>query len=561
MAPGDRLTGSRQLAEMLHAYGVTHQFFVPTMMLPLLAEADRLGIRAVSAHGEKAAAYMADGYARVSGRPGICLAQTVGAANLASGLKDAQMACSPVIAITGGPFEETRFRHVYQEIADYGCFAPLVKWQASVEHSSRLPELARQAFRVATSGSPGPVHLEVRGHSGQIVEEESAAGRAYEPRFGRIPAFRPEAQADLITAAARMLEAAERPVIIAGGGVISSGAEAEVVALAEKISAPVATSMSGKAAIAEYHPLAVGVTGFYSRRAANQVVAAADLIFYVGSRTGSMVTTNWKLPRPGTAIIHLDINPEELGRHLETAVGLQGDAKASLLRLIQQVQPREHRAWVGEAQAYLRSWREEVAPALKSDSVPIRPERICAEIEKALPADGAVVVDTLQAAIWGATMIGIKSSAQRYARCAGSLGWALPATIGAKCALGERAVIGFMGDGGAYYHLAELETAARNGINAVFVVNNNSAYAGEQHFWPEAYGPERADHAIHNWTFDNIDFARCATDMGCLGIRVERPADIAPALQRALTSGRPTLIDVASDPAAFHPKGWLPEGD
>jgi len=550
--------GSRYLAEMFKAAGVTHQFFVPTIMLPLLAEADALGISAISAHGEKAAAYMADGYARVSGRVGVCLAQTVGAANLAAGLKDAYMAGSPVLAVTGGPYESSRFRHVYQEVADYGCFAPVVKWQASVEHVSRLAELGLQALRAATTGAPGPVHLEVRGHSGQEAEGEGTFEREFEPRFGRTPAFRPVAQADLLEEAARRLQSAQRPVIVAGGGVISSGAEAEVIELAEKLSIPVATSMSGKAAIADRHPLAVGVTGFYSRRSANQIVAEADLVFYVGSRAGSMVTTNWQVPRPGTEIVHLDISPEQLGRHYQTRVPLQGDAKASLRLLIERVQARSNPPWVEHAQALVESWREEVEPALTSDSSPIRPERICAEIASALPEDGALVVDTLQSSIWAASMVGIKGPGQRFARCAGSLGWGLPASIGAKCALGDRAVIGFMGDGGTYYHLAELETAARNKIPVVMVVSNNSAYAGEQHFWPEAYG-DRADRARPNWTFDNIDFARCATDLGCLGIRVERAADIGPALNRALASGRPCLIDVVSDSAAFHPKGWTPE--
>ena len=166
------MTGSRFFAEAMQVYGVTHVFFVPTMLLPALAEMEDMNIRRVTTHGEKAAAYMADGYARASHRPGICMAQTIGAANLAAGLRDAYMACSPVIAITGGQQPETKYRHVYQEIDDFPLFNVVTKFNAQVDKVTRLPDLRRQAFRAATSGAPGPVHLEMRGSHGHVVEEE-----------------------------------------------------------------------------------------------------------------------------------------------------------------------------------------------------------------------------------------------------------------------------------------------------------------------------------------------------------------------------------------------------
>src|ERR671935_503115 len=166
------MTGSRYIAEAFRGYGVTHVFFVPTMLLHAMTEMEDMDIRRVVTHGEKAAAYMADGYARASGRPGVCMAQTIGAANLAAGLRDAYMACSPVIAITGGQQPETKYRHVYQEIDDFPLFNVLTKFNAQVDKVTRLPDLLRQAFRAATTGAPGPVHLEMRGSHGHVVEEE-----------------------------------------------------------------------------------------------------------------------------------------------------------------------------------------------------------------------------------------------------------------------------------------------------------------------------------------------------------------------------------------------------
>ncbi|MGH7902982.1 MAG: thiamine pyrophosphate-binding protein [Candidatus Dormibacteraceae bacterium] len=551
-------TGNRALAEMMRGYGVSHAFFVPTFLLPALAEMEDLGVRTISTHGEKSAAYMADGYARVSRRPGVCLAQTVGGANLAAGLKDARMAGSPVIALTGGPYPESRYRHVYQEICDAAMFEPVTKWQASVEVLERLPELLRQAFRVATSGTPGPVYLEVRSHLGQLLEGEAVLDTLVEPRFGEVPAFRPEPDPASLAEALKALHGASRPVIVAGGGAVWSGAEPELVALAEQLQIPIATSLSAKAVIAESHPLNVGVAGFYSRRCANQVVAEADLVFFVGSHTGSMVTNNWSIPSPGTPVVQLDIDPAELGRHYPGQLSLHGDARATLKRMLEHARARANPSWTSRVQELVARWREEVRDQVTSDATPIRPERLCADLAEALPDDAALLVDTLQASIWAGSMTALRGPSQRFARCAGSLGWGLPAGLGAKCALGERPVMALVGDGGLYYHLAELETAARYGINAVIVVNNNGAYAGEKPFWDAAYGVEQSPAGYASWTFGDIDFAKIAGELGCVGVRVERAADIAPAVTRGLAAGRPVLIDVVTDPAAIHPRGWAP---
>src|SRR6058998_1527199 len=368
------ITGSRFFAQAMQAYGVTHIFFVPTMLLPALAEMEDMNIRRVMTHGEKAAAYMADGYARASRRPGICLAQTIGSANLAAGLRDAYMACSPVIALTGGVTAASRYKHTYQEIEDFPMWEQVTKANFHVDALERFPDLLRQAFRAATSGAPGPVHLEMSGTHAQVLEREADLTPLWEERFTSVPAFRPEPEPDAVRAAARVLAGAARPVILAGGGVIWSGAEAELVKLAELLQNPLATSLNAKAVLSDDHPLNVGVPGTYSRWCANRVLSEADLVFFVGSHAGGQVTTNWQVPRPGVAAIQLDIDPEELGRNYPLQAALLGDARVTLQKLIASVQPaRPPREWLSRVQGLVREYQEESDQMRNSDAVPIRP--------------------------------------------------------------------------------------------------------------------------------------------------------------------------------------------
>jgi acetolactate synthase I/II/III large subunit len=553
------MTGSRFFAQAMQAYGVTHVYFVPTIMLEALAEMEDLEIRRVMTHGEKAAAYMADGYARASRAPGICMAQTVGAANLAAGLRDAYLAGSPVIAITGGRQPESKYRHSYQEMDDFPLFEVVTKFNAQVDVVERFPDLLRQAFREATVGAPGPVHLELRGNHGHVAEEVGNLDLVFEESFRKVPAFRPEPETERVREASRALAEAQRPVIVAGGGVTTSQAAAEVVELAEKLSIPVATSLNAKDTILDSHPLSVGVVGTYSRWCANRVVAEADLVFFIGSHTGGQVTHNWKIPPIGTPVIQLDIAPEELGRNYPNRSSLLGDARSTLGRLIQAVElqaPR--REWLQRVQDLVGQWRDEVAPLASSQAVPIRPERLCRELSEVMPPDGVLVSDTGHAGMWTGAIVELKHTGQRYLRCAGSLGWAFPAALGAKCALPDRPVLCFTGDGGFYYHLAELETAARFGINAVIVVNNNSSLNQEIPLFDAAYGGQQRGRAREMWVFNEVNFARVAEAMGCLGLRVERPAEIKEALTEALAANRPVVVDVTTDINALASSAWSP---
>lgn len=555
-----KMTGSRLFAEMMQGYGVSHIFFVPAFMLKAFAEMEDMPIARVMVHGEKAAAYMADGYARASGKPGVCMAQMIGASNLAAGLRDAHMAGAPVIAITGGPTPVSRYKHAYQEVDDVNQFDPLTKMNAQVDVVTRLPDLLRQAFRVSTSGAPGPVHLRIQSHLGQITEAEAELDPLVETMYTQAPAFRPEPEMQRVKDALSALLAAQRPVIVAGGGVMRSGAAAEIVELAEKLGIPVATSLNAKAAMIDHHPLNVGVPGAYSRDCANRTLLECDLAFFVGSHTGGQVTNNWMFPPVGTRVIQLDIDPNELGRNYPNTVSVLGDAKATLRHMINLApqRPDATGGWVKRAQELVATWRNETAEMRNAEVSPIRPERICKAISDVLPENGVVVSDTGHAGIWTARYIEFKHANQRYFRTAGSLGWGFPATLGVKCAMPDRPVVCFTGDGGFYYHIAELETARRHNINAVIVVNNNSALNQEIKLNDLAYGGKQRGRAEEMWKFPDVNFAKIAEGFGCVGIRVEKAADLNAAIASGIAMNKPVVIDVVSDTYAIAPHPWTP---
>ena len=555
-----RMTGARFLAETLREYGVTHVFFVPAIIRRALVEMEDVGIQRVISHGEKSAAYMADAYARVTGKPGLCFAQSVGAANLAAGLQDAYLGVSPVIAITGHRPPMHRHRNSYQEIEHSRPFASVTKYSVEVETVDQLPHLLRQAFREVTTGQTLPAHLDFSGISGDVITDgELDIDVIAEEPFMQRPAFRPEPEPERVREAARILSQAERPVIVAGGGVTASGAEAEVTRLAEMLNIPVATALNAKGCIPENHPLSVGVVGSYSRWSANRVVSEADLVLFIGSHTGSQVTLDWRLPAEGTPTIQIDIDASELGRSYANAYGLLGDAKRTLERLIDVLEPTGGNAgWVSRAQEHVQNWRDEHEDVLNSDAVPIRPERLCQELTNFLPSDAVLLADTGHAGIWTGSMVELHHPEQSYLRAAGSLGWGLPAALGAKCGVPDRPVVCWTGDGGMWYHIGELETAVRYGINAVIVVHNNGGLNQDRRGDEAAYAGRENDNSADLWRFTDTNFAQIAESMGALGIRVTDPNQINSALDQAVSANRPAVVDIVSDGDVAAAPPWGP---
>ncbi|HWB83811.1 MAG TPA: thiamine pyrophosphate-binding protein [Bryobacteraceae bacterium] len=553
------MTGARFIAETLKGYGVSHVFFMESILRLSLVEMEELGIRRILTHSEAAAAYMADGYARAGGRPGVCMAQSVGAANLAAGLQDAYLGRSPVIAITGRKPPLAQHRNAYQEISHASLFASVTRYAASAAAAEQLPFLLPQVFREATAETPRPVYLEVAGLMGEFIERAEAPMKVHvERRNMCCPAHRLAPEPDLIEEACERLANSARPVIVAGRGARVSSAAAELRTLAEDYSIPVAYALDGKSLLPDTHPACVGVVGSYSAKSANRVVSEADLVVFVGCDTGDQATFDWQVPGPGTAVIQIDADSTEPGRNYPSALPVLGDPKLALRALIEAL-PRavNRQAWLHHVQSIVEEWNQELAEPAASDATPIRVERLCAEITRRLPADAVLVSDTGYSGIWSGTMIRMTSESQLYLRSAGTLGWAFPASLGAKCALPYRPVVCFTGDGGFYYHLSELETAARWRIPTVTVVNNNSGFGQCLIPVERVYG-SRAGKPSDLTGFSKVNFARIAEDLGCRGIRVEHPDEIGPALDTALGANGPTVIDVVTDPRPRAPAPLAP---
>jgi acetolactate synthase-1/2/3 large subunit len=555
-------TGAEWLARTIHASGTTHVFWVDAVLRRTLIELGVLGVTRVLAHSEKAAAYMADGYARVAGKPGLCFAQSVGAANLAAALQDAYLARSPVIALTGRKIAAHQHRNAYQEIAHGPLFSAVTGFSAEVASAGDLPRLFRHAWRMALGGTPRPAHLDLEGLQAEVIEtgiagETTGTGAPFDLV---LPPHRPVPPAGDIARAVAALSGARRVVIVAGAGATASGCGQELLALAEVLAAPVATSLGARGLVPTRHPLSIGTAGNYGAPPANEIVHAADLVLFVGCHTGDQVTHTWRVPALATPCLQIDIDSAELGRSYPHTLGLMGDPRETLRAILAALgRPARDPAYADRAAATMQAWRKARAPLLASAAVPILPDRLCAEITAALPEHAILVADTGYSGIWTSTLIELDGSTQTYLRAAGSLGWAFPAALGAKCAAPARKVVCFSGDGALYYHLPELETAKRRGIAVTLVVNNNSGFGQG---WPNLVrmqGNKPGDPA-EMLRFGPTDFAAVARSFGLQGIRVERPEEIAPALARAIASDETVVVDVATDIDARAPEPWLPAG-
>src|SRR5271170_3574113 len=382
MSDQGTMNGAEWLARALAGTGMSHVFFVESVMRRTLLHLGDLGVTPILAHSEKAAAYMADGYARVSGRPGVCMAQAVGAANLASGLQDPWLGRSPVIALTGHKPASFQHRNSYQEIAHAPLFAAVTKFSTPVDSTSELPRLLRHAWRAALADPPRPTHLDFDGHQGDTIElGQTAEPPVLELEARPIPVHRPVADERDIERAAEILLAGRRVAIVAGDGAAASGAGPEVLALAEALAAPVATTLGAHGIIPSRHRLSVGVAGSYSAPPANRIVHSADLVLFIGCDTGDQLTHNWRIPPLGTKIVQIDADPLEIGRSYPHTTGLVGDPKATLAQLNRLIgRPRRDQGYAEEAARIVADWRASMAPLVDKNTAPISVERLCAEI-------------------------------------------------------------------------------------------------------------------------------------------------------------------------------------
>ncbi|MDR2909573.1 MAG: thiamine pyrophosphate-binding protein [Oscillospiraceae bacterium] len=538
------LKGYQYLAKTLKAYGATHLFFQAAVLWKGVKEAADSGITCVRAHSETAAGYMADGYARIAKRPGICAAQSIGSANLVAGIHDAWLATSPVIALTGRRTSAFQDRNTYQESDHKALFSGVTKFNCDVSDPMQFPFVLRQCFREAVTGKMRPVHMDLLGCNGEIFEEAEFDEPVYaDPGFGSYPAFRPAADEGMIREAAAEINAAQRPLIIAGRGAHISGAGKAILELAQKGDIPVATTVDGKTIIDEGDPYWAGVLGFYGMSCTNKAAMESDLVIIVGSKTSDQTTMSWQAPQRDKKVIQIDIAPDELGRNYPNSTVLLGDARVVVEQLTRAAEEKKRTGWREQAAVWLAGYLREQDELAKDEGVPIATAYLCKALSELMPDNAVLVSDTGYSAIWSATAVRMKST-QDFVRTSGTLGWAFPAAIGVKCGVPDRPVICLCGDGGFYYHLQEIETAVRSNIKTITVVNNNRMFAQNYHeTLDEVYSRDEAK-AKEYVGFGDVDFAGVAEMLGARGIRVNRPEELRPAFERALAADRAVVLDV-----------------
>ena len=558
--PSGRMNGGRALAEMLRLAEVGPMFGMGGFqLLPFYDALAQLGMRHFLINDERCGAFAADAYARVTNRPGVCDGTLgPGATNLVTGLIESLNAGTPIIALAGDSNRAHSWKNMTQECRQAEILRPAVKELIRVELTSRVPELLRRAFAVATSGRPGPVLLDVPEDVCHGEHDFSTEDFAIDPSILSVPArrIRPD-RADIARAAA-LIARAERPLILAGGGIHLSRAYEALLSLAEGQSIPVAHTMSGKGGIACTHPLSVGLFGRYSR-IANDFIEASDCLVVVGCKLGEIATKRYALPSQSIPLIHLDILAEEIGRCRSAAVALWGDAKAGLEDLAEAL--TEEKTWASAARAdyiseipgRMSKWREEAAASLNSDERPIHMARLCRELNHALPADSILVADGGFAGHWTGLLYDTKSAGRHFIpdRGLASIGYGLPGGIGAALAAPAAPVVAITGDGGFNMMLGELETARRAGVGLTIVVVNNAA---------SGY-VKALQHAMFRGRYQSsdlveMDYAAIASAMGCNGLRVEGPERLGAALRDGLAERtRPTVLDVVvtRDPARMLP--------
>jgi acetolactate synthase-1/2/3 large subunit len=540
------LTGGEAVVQMLSLHGVDYAFgmggFQTLPYYDAIARQDRL--RHVVIRDEKHGAFAADAYARVANRPAVADATLgPGATNLVSGAAESLGASIPLILITGEVNQGIAGRAATQESDQFAMLAPTTKAQYRITQIQRVPELMRAGISAANSGRPGPILFDIPEDvfHGQFDFPEDDL---YPSAVRAVGDLRVRADAAAITAAAAVLRHAQRPVILAGGGVHLSRAYDELRELAESLGAPVATTISGKGAIDERSPASIGLCGRYSR-VANEFVGASDALLVVGCKLGEIATDRWTLIPPSTALVHVDIDPQELGKVYRTAVPVWGDAKLALADLVAELGPANPQRGASsftEVSAAKTKWQETALPKYRSKESPLHMARVIREVQEAMPSGSILVADGGFAAHWSALLFDAAWVGRSYIANRGhaAIGYGLPGAIGAKLAAPDRTVFALCGDNGFAMAALELETAKRAGANVVVVVVNN-----------QTLGYIKAlQHGLYNRRYISVDFldvdyAGLARSIGCYGQRVTEPAALAPALSEAIGAGVPAVLDVA----------------
>jgi acetolactate synthase I/II/III large subunit len=558
--PSGTMNGGRALAEMLRLAGAGPMFGMGGFqLLPFYDAIGLVGLQHHLINDERCGAFAADAYARVTNRPGMCDGTLgPGATNLLTGLVESLNAGIPIIAITGNTNRAHSWKNMTQECRQIEILRPAVKEVIRIEMISRIPELVRRAFAVATSGRPGPVLLDVPEDICHGMHDFAAEDFVIDEATLQAPARRVRPDRAQVERATRLIANAKRPLLLVGGGIHLSEAWEALARLAQEQSIPVAHTMSGKGGISCTNPLNVGLFGRYSR-IANDMIDASDCLLVVGCKLGEIATKRFTLPPAHIPVIHLDIVAEEIGRCIPAEVSLWADARAGLEDLAEALlgSSRAARAlradYVAEIAPRMQKWEVEAAPRLNSRDRPVHMARLCRELNKTLPNDAILVADGGFAGHWTGLLYDTKKAGRHFVPDRGfaSIGYGLPGGIGACMAAPDRPVIAISGDGGFNMTLGDLETAQRSGCGLTAIVVNNAASG-----YVKALQHTMMGGRYQSADLKEMDYAAIARTMGCGGIRVEDPEALAHALRQGMEeTDRPTVIDVVvtRDPAQMLP--------
>jgi acetolactate synthase-1/2/3 large subunit len=546
-------TVAEAIAKALARHGVD-VIFGQSLPSALILAAEDLGIRQFAYRTENAGAAMADGYARISGRVAVVAAQNGPAATLlVPGLAEALKSSVPIIALVQDVTRPTTDRNAFQELDHLGLFQSCAKWVRRIAEPSRTEDYVDMAFAAATGGRPGPAVLLL---PADLLLERLPNTTRRTANLGTYPLDRVTADPERIAEAAELLAHAAYPLVVAGGGVHLSGATAELATLQNAAGLPVMTTVMGKGAVDEHHPLSLGVTGnnmgrLSPARYLRPLIEKTDVMLLVGTRTAQNGTDSWTLYPKGARFIHIDIDGSEVGRNYE-AVRLIGDARLTLAALVARLggKPRsrlEIERTIAEARARHAA---KIAPLSSSDASPIRPERLMSDLQQILTSETIVVADASYATVWAASYLRALAPGMRFLAPRGlaGLGWGLPIALGAKMAKPSCPVVCITGDGGFAHVWSELETARRMGVAVVVTVLNNGVLGYQKDAEDVKFG--RHTSACR---FAPVDHAQIARACGCRGLVVDRAEDYLPAVKAALESDVTTVLDVITDPDAYPP--------
>ena len=554
------MSGGAAIARMIRAFGGGPMFGMGGFqVLPLYEAARELGLPHHLIHDERNAVFVADAYAKVSGRVGLADATVgPGATNMLTALAEALNAGTPMVCVIGDTHRDHSWKNMTQESRQVDALRPMCKELIRIESIKRVPELMRRAFAVATTGRPGPVVVDVPEDLMHDTAEFSESDFVVNPAYEAAPALRSRPDGESIARAADLLANAKQPIVLAGGGVHLSGAAQVLTDFARATNIPVAHTLTGKGAIPCVDPLSAGLFGRYDR-IANGLIEQSDVVLVVGCKLGEIATKRYTVPAPGKTVIHLDIVAEEFGRTLQPEVMLWGDVKLGLQDLLAALGPRAAalkarlQPLADSVPARMAKWREEVSGRLYSEEKPISVARLITEINKVLPEDGILVADGGFAAHWAGLLFDTKRAGRGFVPDRGfaSIGYGLPGAIGAALAAPGRPVFSLTGDSGFCMVLGDLETAARLNLDFTVIVVNNAASGYVKALQHLVYGTGKHISADLN----EVNFAKVAQAFNCTGIRVEEPGELEGALRQAMATKGPVVIDVivTRDPAKMLP--------